>query len=200
MLPRLPRRSPRPRRRCRYDGSGNEVVTAQAVQPRKPAEAAAECETTGSSVRDDAGRSDGTETLSRTVEVAEERAALHRRSSPVVVDGRPAHRAEVDDQPAVHTECPATLCPPHRTAISRLSSRAALMLAVTSAVVAQRAMSAGLRSIIAFHTARAASYVASSGLMTSPSNPLRSRSATTVTSREASHSGPCGERSPAPFV
>ena len=59
--------------------------------------------------------------------------------------------------PPSHTDSPGMLCPPPRTAIGspcRVPNRIA---AATSAVVRQRAMNAGQRSIAPFHTRRAVS-------------------------------------------
>src|SRR5262245_21999963 len=50
------------------------------------------------------------------------------------------------------------LWPPQRTAISRPAVRANRTASTTSAVLSQRATTAGRRSIIAFHTDRASSY------------------------------------------
>ena len=52
---------------------------------------------------------------------------------------------------------PATLCPPPRTATSRLSFRASFTASATSAVPPQRAISAGRRSISPLWTRRASS-------------------------------------------
>jgi hypothetical protein len=50
---------------------------------------------------------------------------------------------------------PSTLWPPQRTPISRFRARAKPTAAATSAGLAQRAMTAGRRSTIAFQTCRA---------------------------------------------
>jgi hypothetical protein len=52
---------------------------------------------------------------------------------------------------------PATLCPPPRTASGKPSSRAKAMASATSRWFAQRATTAGRRSIMPFHTLRARS-------------------------------------------
>jgi hypothetical protein len=52
---------------------------------------------------------------------------------------------------------PATLWPPQRTATSSPASRANFTAATTSAVLAQRAITPGLRSNIALKTSRASS-------------------------------------------
>ena len=59
--------------------------------------------------------------------------------------------------PSSQVPWPATLCPPPRTAVSRRSLRAKRTASTTSAAPAQRAMSAGRRSITPFHTRRAPS-------------------------------------------
>lgn len=59
--------------------------------------------------------------------------------------------------PPSHTECPAMLCPPPRTATSRPLLRAKLTAATTSGVLVQRAISAGRRSMVPFQMRRASS-------------------------------------------
>ena len=59
--------------------------------------------------------------------------------------------------PSSHVESPARLCPPLRTASSSPLSRAKRIAATTSAVVLQRAMTAGCLSNAPFQTARASS-------------------------------------------
>ena len=73
--------------------------------------------------------------------------------------------------PPSHVALPAMLCPPPRTASSSPLSRANPTPRTTSAVVAQRAMTAGRRSIIAFQILRASSYEPSPGRSTSPPRP-----------------------------
>src|SRR3954468_2542779 len=66
-------------------------------------------------------------------------------------------------RPPSGTARPAMLCPPQRTAISRPAARPNRTASATSAVVSHRAITAGRRSTIAFHTVRASSYPASPG-------------------------------------
>ena len=63
--------------------------------------------------------------------------------------------------PPSATACPATLCPPPRTETGWPCSAANVTAATTSALVRQRTITPGRRSIIAFQTARASSYPAS---------------------------------------
>src|SRR6478752_555745 len=58
--------------------------------------------------------------------------------------------------PVSQTPSPATLCPPPRTATGRSCSRANRIAAATSSGLMGRTISAGYRSIIPFHTNRAA--------------------------------------------
>ncbi len=58
-------------------------------------------------------------------------------------------------RPPSEVALPATECPPQRTAGGSPCSRATLTAATTSAVLAQRRISPGRRSIMAFHTSRA---------------------------------------------
>jgi hypothetical protein len=67
------------------------------------------------------------------------------------IDFRPPRSITI---PPSQTPWPTTLCPPPRTATTRPVSRAKRTAAETSAVVEQRAISAGWRSIIALKTAR----------------------------------------------
>ena len=71
-------------------------------------------------------------------------------------------------RPPSTTALPAALCPPPRTATCSPFSRAKFTQAITSATPAQRAISAGCLSAIAFQTRRAVSYSGSSGWMSSP--------------------------------
>src|SRR5262249_49538438 len=65
---------------------------------------------------------------------------------------------------------PATLCPPPRTATSRLSVRASLTASATSAVPKHRATTAGCLSINPLCTRRASSYPVSDGCNSCPVN------------------------------
>ena len=70
--------------------------------------------------------------------------------------------------PPSDIEWPGRLWPPQRTAISRPASRALRIAVETSLTVRGRAISAGRRSAIAFHSVRAAPYRGSGGRITSP--------------------------------
>ena len=70
---------------------------------------------------------------------------------------------------------PAALCAPPRTDTSSPCSRAYVTAAATSAAEAHRAITAGRRSIPAFHTRRASSKPGSPGSITGPSITARSR-------------------------
>ena len=59
--------------------------------------------------------------------------------------------------PPSQTAFPATLCPPPRTDSTRSRSRASATPRTTSAVLRQRTIAAGRRSIMALNTERAAS-------------------------------------------
>jgi hypothetical protein len=73
--------------------------------------------------------------------------------------------------PSSHVLCPGMLWPPPRTAIARRCARPCSIAATTSRTRVHRAISAGRRSCIAFHTARRRSYSASPGRTTDHSNP-----------------------------
>ena len=60
-------------------------------------------------------------------------------------------------RPPLHTQLPGMLWPPPRTDTSRLLVRAKLTALITSETPAQRAMSAGRLSTLAFQTLRASS-------------------------------------------
>src|SRR6266852_8408376 len=70
--------------------------------------------------------------------------------------------------PPSQVPTPAPLCPPPRTATTSSCSRAKRSALMTSSAPAHRAMRAGRLSAIAFQTMRAASYSASSGLISRP--------------------------------
>jgi len=59
--------------------------------------------------------------------------------------------------PPSTTACPATACPPPRTETGRSRSRAKRTASTTSSAPAQRAISAGRRSMAPFQTCRASS-------------------------------------------
>ncbi len=59
--------------------------------------------------------------------------------------------------PSSHALCPGMLWPPPRTAIAGAFRRPYAIAAATSLALGQRAVSAGRRSCIAFHTVRPAS-------------------------------------------
>jgi hypothetical protein len=61
------------------------------------------------------------------------------------------------NNPPFGTEIPNTLCPPQRTPTSRSLLRAKSIAAATSALLVHRTTTAGRRSTIAFHSARAES-------------------------------------------
>jgi len=69
---------------------------------------------------------------------------------------------------------PAMLWPPPRTARGRPVSRPKVTARATSAPVAQRAINAGRRSIIAFQIRRALSYASFPGSRIFPANPAAS--------------------------
>jgi hypothetical protein len=83
-------------------------------------------------------------------------------------------------RPSSHRACPATACPPPRTAAASSRSRAKRTAAITSATPVQRAMSAGRRSICPFQIFRAWSYPPSSGVSSSPRKSARSPSRAVV--------------------
>src|SRR5215216_510805 len=76
--------------------------------------------------------------------------------------------------PSSHTQCPAGLCPPPRTATSSSFAPANSSAVATSAAPRQRAITAGLRSTSALKQRRVASYPSSSGTRTSPDSDRRS--------------------------
>src|SRR5581483_8642000 len=78
--------------------------------------------------------------------------------------------------PPSQTACPATEWPPPRTETSRSWFRAKRTASTTSSAPAQRAMSAGCRSIAPFQTRRASSYPSSAGRSKAPRNRPRSDS------------------------
>ncbi len=59
--------------------------------------------------------------------------------------------------PPSHVDLPDVLCPPARTAVSSLCSRAKFTARMTSAAPTHDAMSAGRLSMVPFHTRRACS-------------------------------------------
>ena len=126
--------------------------------PGQPAHAAAEGEATDAGVADQPGRHGEPVGLGGGVDVAEQRAALHagaagprgRRST------RFSRRRSIITPPS-HMECPGMLCAPPRTAISNPSVRANRTAAATSAAEMQSTITAGRRSMAAFHTFRASS-------------------------------------------
>ena len=78
-----------------------------------------------------------------------------RRAAGSTVTVRMAPRLII--RPSSPTDVPAKLWPPPRTAISSSRSRPSAIARATSPGVAQRAMSAGRRSMSAFQTVRASS-------------------------------------------
>src|SRR5215208_3778604 len=75
--------------------------------------------------------------------------------------------------PPSHTQCPAGLCPPPRTATSIECARAKSKAVATSAGPRHRAIHAGLRSTRALNPRRATSYPESAGPITAPAREPR---------------------------
>jgi hypothetical protein len=141
----------------RDDLGADQVVDRQPVHAAEPAEAAAQGQAADAGGRVDAERNRQSEGLGLVVDVGA--AARRHRPRPGAprVDMHAAHAGQVDDQAVVAQALPAMLWPPPRTATGRRCSFAKASAASTSAVPLQRAISAGRRSIIAFHTILAAS-------------------------------------------
>ena len=78
--------------------------------------------------------------------------------------------------PPSQVPVPATLCPPPRMAVSTCWVRAKSTARSTSATPVHRAISAGRRSIVPFHTRRTSSKPGSGGTTTLPANSARNAS------------------------
>ena len=86
---------------CRDDVDREEVVDREAEPALQPSHPAAECQTRGAGVRDDADRTDEPERLRLVVEVAEEGAAAHACRAVLRIDAHVAHAREVDHDAVV---------------------------------------------------------------------------------------------------
>ena len=141
------------------DLGGDEIVDGEPVLPAQPTEAARERQAGDTRLADDADRRRETVLLRGAVEVAERGAPAHRRESRARDRSRPtaSGRGRARSPPSIVPK-PATLCPPPRTARGSPCSRAKRTIAWTSAVLVQRATSAGRASMMPFQTARASSY------------------------------------------
>ncbi len=95
--------------------------------------------------------------LGGAVELAQQDPAGRPGGAGPRVDPDRLHQRQVDHQAAVATAWPATACPPPRTETSRSCSRAKRTASATSSAPAQRAISAGRRSMAPFQTRRASS-------------------------------------------
>ena len=131
-----------------------QVVDRQAVLAHEPAEPATEREPGDARVGDDtAGR--GEAELGFRYRIRPRSPAW---ASAVDLAGStfmPFIRERSMTRPPSQVPYPAAWCAPLLTAISRSCSRAKATEAMTSATPRQRAMSAGRRSILPFHTRRA---------------------------------------------
>ena len=136
---------------------GEELVDRQPVLSMEPAEAAAERQAGDAGVGDDPARRRQPERLGLAVELAPEHAGLDPRRARLRVDADPLHRPQVDDDAAVADREARIAVPPPRTATARPVLLANLTAALTSAAPAQRAISAGKRSIDPFQTLRCSS-------------------------------------------
>ena len=115
------------------DARRHEVVAAQAVLARQPADPAAEAQAGDAGVADHAARHGQTVLLRGRVEIGPGCAAAAARAARAGVDGdtsRIALRSII--RPSSTTPWPAKLWPPPRTAISRSCSRANPIAAATS--------------------------------------------------------------------
>ena len=137
--------------------STDELVDGEAVLAHDPADAAAERQAGDAGVRDDAGRHREAERLRLAVELAEQDACLDPRRARLGIDTDALHGREVDHNASSAIDSPGKLWPPLRTATGRPVVRPNLTAEMTSATPAQRAISAGGRSIEPFQILRCSS-------------------------------------------
>ena len=136
---------------------GQQLVDREPVLAHDPADAAAEREPGDPGVGDDpAGRREP-ERLRLAVELAPEHAGLGPRRRASGSTWMPFISQRSITIPPSQTERPGKLWPPPRTATRRPVARANRTAAMTSATPAQRAISAGRRSIDPFQTRRCSS-------------------------------------------
>ena len=137
---------------------GEQLVDRQPVLALQPADAAAERQAGDAGVGDDPARRREPERLGLAVELAPEHAGLRPRRARLRIDADALHRPEVDDDAAVADRHGPGSCgrrlgrrPGGRCSVANLTA------AITSAAPAQRAISAGKRSIDPFQTLRCSS-------------------------------------------
>ena len=140
-----------------YDPSRHEVVAAQAVLPRQPSDAPAEREPRDAGVADDSARHREPVFLRRRIELGPRGSAAAARADGWRVDGDRPHRTEVDHQSVVDDSvtgeavAAATNGDLERVLPTELDRGRDVVGVVACAI------SAGLRSMSPFHSARASS-------------------------------------------
>ena len=125
--------------------------------PLESTHATAEGQSGDAGVRDHPDGADESGGLRLLVELREERAAGDAGGPLLGIHLCPRIRDRSITMPSSQVERPGMLWPPHRTAISRSSSRANRRAVTTSPTWVGRTISAGCRSTSPFQTTRAAS-------------------------------------------
>ena len=151
------------------DVGGHQVVDGRAVAAHQPADAAAEREAGDAGVRDDAADRGQAVGLGGGVELAPQDAGAGASGPRLGIDVDRAHRRQVDHEAVVVDRRSRRCCGRRRARPARARGRGC-SAAATSAALAQRAISAGRRSIAPFQTLRASSYSWSPGRSSSPWN------------------------------
>ena len=153
----LVRRSPQDPAVRGHDLCGHQAVDGQAEAAHQAADAAAEGEAAHAGVADHAGRDHQAVPLGGAVDVTEQRPAADGGTPRDRIHGDPAELAQVDHGAVVAGAVPRHRVPAAADRDRQPPARAKATAAATSGADRGRAISAGLRSCMAFQMARAAS-------------------------------------------
>ena len=140
----------------RHDIDGYEVIGSQAILASQPADPATQGESRNAGIGACAPGGGQTERLGLVVEVHPLGPPFSTDGAPTGVDTHTTHLGQIDEPPIAHRgarDVVATATDRHQEMVGV----GELTAWITSATPAQRAMSAGLRSIMPFQTVRASS-------------------------------------------